>query len=135
MQLHLDRNQRRALVGALLAASIFLMEAGIIEIMLGLDLECRRSIGSLRLAPNPFITCMPEWQWLFMHAASRGFVWLFSQSSPALLAGLIMGGVYASIGAICASIFRWRGVVVYLMIHLAIVAGVAGLSYLGRYIA
>jgi len=131
----LDRNQRRGLVGALLAASFFLIEAGIIEIMLGLDLECRRSIGSLRLAPDPFSACMPEWQWIFMHAASRGFIWLLSQSSPALLAGLSMGVIYSFIGAVSASMFRWKGIFLYLAVHLGITSIVAGLSYLGRYIA
>lgn len=135
MSLRLDRSQRRAVVGALLAASFFLIEAGIIEIMLGLDLECRRSIGSLRLAPDPFTKCMPEWQWLFMHATSRGFIWLFNPSSPILLAGVLMGVVYALIGGVCASMFRWKGVLAYIAVHLGIASIVAGLSYLGRYIA
>jgi hypothetical protein len=135
MQFRLDKNQRRAVLGALLAASFFLVEAGVIEIILGVDQECRRSIRSLRLAPDPFTACMPEWEWLFLNAASRGFVWLLNQAASALLAGLIMGVVYSIIGAACAYLFRGRGVLAYLVIHLSIVAGVAGLSYLGQYIA
>jgi len=135
MQFRLDKNQRRALVGALVAASFFLVEAGVIEIILGVDLECRRSIRSLRLAPDPFTVCMPEWQWLFLNSASRGFVWFLNQAASALLAGLIMGVVYSILGAVCAYLFRLRGILVYLAVHLAIVAGVAGLSYLGQYIA
>ncbi|TFH35021.1 MAG: hypothetical protein E4G99_08235 [Anaerolineales bacterium] len=131
----IDRNQRRAIVGALLAASFFLVEAGIIEILLGMDQACRRSISSLRLAPDPFTACTPEWEWMLLHAASRGFAWLFNPAFPVLLAGLSMGVVYAFVGAVCASVFRGRGVFVYLAIHLAIISGVAGLSYLGQYLA
>ncbi len=134
-RLTLDKDQRRALIGALLAASFFLIEAGVIEIILGMDQECRRAVGSLRLAPDPFSVCMPEWQWMFLHAASRGILWLFDASIPAILAGLGMGVLYAIVGAISAAVFRIRGFLVYLGIHIFLVAAVAGLSYLGRYIA
>jgi hypothetical protein len=132
---HLGPDQRRALLGALIAASFFLIEAGVIEIILGLDQECRRTVGSLRLAPDPFTACMPEWQWLFLHSASRGFLWLFNQTAPALIAGLSMGVIYSIVGAVSASVFKGRGIFVYLAVHLVIVGGVAGLSYLSRYIA
>lgn len=133
--IRLDRNQRRVVLGTLLAASFFLVEAGIIEILLGMDQHCRQSLGSIRLAPDPYSICMPEWQWLFMHAASRGIVWLFSPTSSALLGGLIMGVIYALIGAMSVSMFRGRAWIVYLAIHLVLIASIAGLSYLGRYIA
>lgn len=131
----LGPDQRRALLGGLLAASFFLIEAGVIEIILGLDQECRRTAGNLRLAPDPFTACMPEWQWLFLHSASRGFLWLINNSTPALLAGLIMGVVYAVVGAMSASLFKGRGLFIFLAVHLFLVAGIAGLGYLGRYIA
>jgi hypothetical protein len=134
-QIHLDRNERRVLIGALVAAAFFLVEAGIIEIFLGLDQECREAATRMRLAPDPFSVCMPEWQWLFLHSASRGFLWLFNQTAPALLAGLTMAVIYSLIGAMSASIFRGRGVIVFLAIHIMIVASVAGLGYLSRYIA
>jgi hypothetical protein len=128
-------DQRRALLGALVAASFFLIEAGLIEISLGFDQECRRQIGSLRLAPDPFSACMPEWQWLFMHSASRGFLWLFNPGTPVLLAGVGMGVFYSLVGAVSALGFKGRAVIVYLGVHLFLVAGIAGLSYLSRYIA
>jgi hypothetical protein len=133
--LRLERHQRRAIAGALLAASFFLVEAGVVEIILGLDLECRRSVGSLRLAPDPFSACMPEWQWRFMNAASRGFIWLFNPNASALLSGLGMGAFYSVVGALCAFMFRVRGIGAFLAIHLAIMAVVAGFSFLGQYIA
>jgi hypothetical protein len=134
-RLHLGRDERRVLIGALIAAAFFLVEAGIIEIVLGLDQECREAAARMRLDPDPFTVCIPEWQWLFLHSASRGFLWLINQSAPALLAGLTMAVVYSLIGAMSASIFRGRGVIVFLAIHIMIVASVAGLSYLSRYIA
>jgi hypothetical protein len=133
--LHLGRNERRILIGALIAAAFFLVEAGIIEIVLGLDQECREAAARIRLAPDPFSVCLPEWQWLFLHSASRGFLWLFNQATPALLAGLTMAVLYSIIGAISVSIFRGHGVIAFLAIHIMIVASVAGLSYLSQYIA
>jgi hypothetical protein len=127
--------QRRALLGALIAASFFLIEAGVIEILLGLDQDCRRTVASLRLAPDPFSACMPEWEWMFMHSASRGFLWLFSPSSPALLASIIMGLVYSIIGAFSATTFKSKGILVFLAVHTFLVTTIAGLSYLGRFIA
>jgi hypothetical protein len=133
--IRLDPNQRRALLGALFAAAFFLVEAGVIEIVLGIDQACRRSLGSLRLAPDPFSACIPEWQWLFLHSASRGFLWLFNASTPAIIAGLGMGVVYAFVGAISALFFRGRGILVFGTTHLFLIALVAGLGYLSRFIA
>ena len=44
IQFELNPNQRRALVGGLIAAAFFLIEAGVIEILLGLDQDCRRAV-------------------------------------------------------------------------------------------
>lgn len=131
----LGPGQRRALLGALLAASFFLIEAGVIEIILGIDQTCRRELGSIRLAPDPFSACMPEWQWLFLHSASRGIFWVFNAATPALLASTGMGVFYAILGGISATFFKGRGVFVYLGIHIFLIAILAGLSYMGRYIA
>jgi hypothetical protein len=135
IQFEIGPNQRRALVGALIAASFFLIEAGVIEILLGLDQDCRQAVESLRLAPDPFSACMPEWEWMFMHSASRGFLWLFSPSSPAFLASIIMGVFYSIVGAFSATTFKNKGIILYLVLHAFLVSTIAGLSYLGRYIA
>lgn len=128
-------DQRRALVGALVAASFFLIEAGVIEILLGLDQECRSGVGNLRLAPDPFSVCMPEWEWMFLQSASRGLLWMFNPSFPALVAVIAMGVVYSIVGAFSAATFKSKGIFVYLAVHAFLVAAIAGLSYLGKYIA
>jgi hypothetical protein len=131
----LKHQQRQVLLGAIIAGSLFLIEAGVIEIILGLDLECRRAVGSLRLAPDPFSACMPEWQWLFLHSASRGLPWLLNSTTPAVVGALSMGVFYSITGGIIASLFKGKGVFIYLGFHLFLIALVAGLSYVGRYIA
>jgi len=128
-------NQRRALVGALVAASFFLIEAGVIEILLGFDQECRSAVGNLRLAPDPFSVCMPEWEWMFLHSASRGLPWMFNPSFPTLVAIIAMGVVYSLIGAFSATTYKSKGIFFYLAVHVFLVAAIAGLSYLGKYIA
>lgn len=135
IQFELNPNQRRALVGGLIAAAFFLIEAGVIEILLGLDQDCRRAVERLRLAPDPFSACMPEWEWMLMHSASRGFLWLFNPSSPAFLASIIMGIFYSIVGAFSATTFKSKGIIAYLALHAFLVSTIAGLSYLGRYIA
>jgi hypothetical protein len=132
---NLTLQQRRVVLGALLAASFFLIEAGVVEIILGLDQQCRREVSALRLAPDPFSVCMSEWQWLYLHAASRGFLWLFNRSTPILLAGITMGFFYALVGAMIANFFKRGTVLVYLAVQLFLIALVAGLSYLGQFIA
>jgi hypothetical protein len=131
----LGHDQRRALVGALVAASFFLIEAGVIEILLGLDQECRGTVGNLRLAPDPFSVCMPEWEWMLLHSASRGLPWMFNPSFPILIAVIAMGVVYSIVGAFSATTFKSKGIFVYLGVHAFLVAAIAGLSYLGKYIA
>jgi hypothetical protein len=132
---NLSRQQRRVVLGALLAASFFLIEAGVVEIILGLDQQCRSDVAALRLAPDPFSVCMSEWQWLYLHATSRGFLWLFNRSTPILLAGITMGFFYALVGVLIANFFKRGAVLVYLAVQLFLIAAVAGLSYLGQFIA
>ena len=133
--INLTRQQRRVVLGALLAASFFLIEAGVVEIILGFDQQCRSEAAVLRLAPDPYSVCISEWQWLYLHAASRGILWLFNRSTPILLAGVTMGFFYALVGAMIANFFKRGAVLIYLAVQLFLIALVAGLSYLGQFIA
>jgi len=131
----LDKRAKIFLIGALLAAAVFLIEAGVAEILIAMDQECRASIASIRLAPDPFDVCASEWQWYLMRAMSRGIAWVINLDSAPIIGWLTMGLVYALIGGSVAQMFRGRGFVVFLIAQVGLVAALMGLGYFRQFIA
>lgn len=131
----LDKHAKIFIVGALLAAALFLIEAGVAEILIAIDEECRASIASIRLAPNPFDVCAPEWQWYLMRAVSRGIAWVINLDIAPVVGWLTMGLVYSILGGTVAQIFRDRGFVVFLIAQIGLVAALMGLGYFRQFIA
>jgi hypothetical protein len=94
----------RLAVAMLLAAALFLIEAGVAEIMLASEATCREGLTYQRLAPLPEDTCLPDWQSYMLRAVSRGVVGLLFPNAPALLATLTMAVIYILIGGACFSL-------------------------------
>ena len=134
-KLKLDQSQKTFLIGALLAMAFFLIAAGVVEIAIAIDQDCRDSVESVRLAPDPFTVCMPEWKYYSLRAASRGVVWFFNPEVPPILGWFVMGLIYAVLGGISAQVFGRRGIITFLGFVLAIVALIAGLGYMKTFIA
>lgn len=134
-RLRLDSYTKVFLVGALLAGALFLVEAGIAEIFIAIDQECRASIASVRLAPDPFDVCGSEWQWYLSRATSRGIAWVINHESAPLLGWLTMGLVYSFVGGLSAQTFRDRGVVAFLIAQIGIIAALTGLGFFRQFIA
>ncbi len=128
--MRLDRTQRRFLAGAALGLALFLVEAGVVEILLAMDDACRLQVSRLRLPTDPFTVCMAEWKWYLLRAVSRGILW---DGSP-LLSWLIMGAFYGLVGGLSAQVFRRRGIVVFLLAQAAVVAFLAGLGYVRQFV-
>ncbi len=101
-QLKLDQTQKTFLIGALLAMAFFFIAAGIVEMAIAIDQECRDSVASVRLAPDPFTVCLPEWKYYGLRAMSRGVVWAFNPESAPILGWLVMSLIYAVLGGISA---------------------------------
>jgi hypothetical protein len=131
----MDGRTKVFVLGALLAAAFFLMEAGIAEIMIATDQECRGSIASVRLAPDPFQVCASEWQWYLVRALSRGVVWVFNQDSAPFIGWITMGLIYSFVGGASAQTFRSRGFVAFLIVQIGMVAALMGLGYFRQFIA
>ncbi|NIS79132.1 MAG: hypothetical protein GTO14_02665 [Anaerolineales bacterium] len=125
---------RSFLIGALLAVSVFFVEAGVSEILLARDAQCRANLRRMRLAPNPEELCQPEWQSLMLRAASRGVVGLFFPSAGPGLAWVGMALIYAMVGGFCARFSGRAGVILFLTINLALTAFLAGLGYLSQFV-
>lgn len=128
--MRLDKTQRRFLAGAVLGLAFFLIEAGVVEILLAMDDACRLQVSRLRLPTDPFAVCMAEWKWYLLRAISRGILW---DGSP-LASWLIMGGFYGLVGGLSAQFFRRRGIVVFLLAQAAVVAFLAGLGYVRQFV-
>lgn len=123
------------IIGALLGVSVFLLEAGIAEILLARDMQCRQSYSGFRLRPDPTTFCMPEWQTLMLGSTSLGIVGLFFPTVAQAVAWLLMGALYAGLGAACSQLPAKWSVFVFAIINILLIALVAGLGYLSKYIA
>lgn len=133
--IRLDGRTKVFVLGALLAAALFLIEAGIAEILIAMDQDCRASISTVRLAPDPFQVCASEWQWYLVRALSRGIVWIFNQDSAPFIGWITMGLIYSLVGGMSAQAFKGRGVVAFLIAQVGIVAALMGLGYFRQFIA
>ncbi len=133
--LKLDKRTKIFIVGALLAAALFLIEAGIAEILIAMDQECRLSIASIRLGPDPYDACASEWQWYLMRAMSRGIPWVLNLESAPLVGWVVMGLVYSLLGGTVAQLFRKQGIIVFLIAQTGLVAALMGLGYFRQFIA
>ncbi len=134
-QLKLDQTQKTFLIGALLAMAFFFIAAGIVEMAIAIDQECRDSVASVRLAPDPFTVCLPEWKYYGLRAMSRGVVWAFNPESAPILGWIVMSLIYAVLGGISAQVFGRRGIIAFLGMFLALAALFAGLGFMKTFIA
>ena len=134
-QLKLDQTQKTFLIGALLAMAFFFIVAGIAEIAIAMDQECRDSVAAVRLSPDPFTVCLPEWKYYGLRAVSRGVVWAFNPEATPIFGWLVMSLIYAVLGGINAQAFGRRGIIAFLGIFLALIALLAGLGFMKTFIA
>ena len=119
----------------MIALSLFLIEAGVAEILIGSDEACREGVRHLRLAPDPFSACDPEWQWFMLRAVARGWAWLFNPNVAPLLGWVSMSGYYALAGGISAQLDRRNTILLLLVVQVGTVAIISGLGYLLQFIA
>lgn len=134
-QLKLDQTQKTFLIGALLAMAFFFIAAGIAEIAIAMDQECRDLVASVRLSPEPFTVCLPEWKYYGLRAVSRGVVWAFNPEAAPIFGWLVMSLIYAVLGGISAQVFGRRGIIAFLGIFLALIALFAGIGFMKTFIA
>lgn len=128
----LDSDQlQRFLIGFLLAAAFFFVEAGVAEILLARNASCLESLARLRLAPDPNELCMSEFGFHLAGSVSRA---MFDAEAPRLLVWPLLGVAYGLIGGALAQLSLRRAVVAYLMLHLLLLAGFTSFGYLAQFI-
>jgi hypothetical protein len=118
-------------VGALLAASLFLVESGLAEILLARDRRCLEAVRALRVAPARGSTCYSVETRALVQGMSG--VGLRGAGSEGGLGRWGMVGLYAVLGGVCALSGR-RGLVTFLALHAVILAGSSILAYFSNFV-
>lgn len=128
------KRTQRVLVGALLAISVFLVEAGVSEIFLASYNQCEAKLLKQRLFVDPYDVCLEEWQHLMLEATTGGVLALFRPEASALTAWVLMMVLYAVMGGLIARLpLRWA-LGLFFTLNIASIALLAGFSYLTRFI-
>jgi hypothetical protein len=122
------------LVGFLLAAAFFLVEAGLAEIALARRAECVEQLSRLRLAPAVEQACMPEFEYFLARSLSRGFFAPAESATSGPAAWLLMASAYGLLGGVVARMKSWHGVGIYLGVHLALIMVLMSVDFLSRFI-
>ena len=125
---------QRALIGFLLAAALFLVEAGWGEIFLATNQTCVATLRGIRLAPDPSEVCGSEFQIHLAASFSTGLVGLFRPEAPSAVAWIAMGMLYGLAGAGFAQLKPRHAVVGYLIAHSVLVMGLVAANYLSQFI-
>ena len=125
---------QRALIGFLLAAALFLVEAGWGEIFLATNQTCVATLRGIRLAPDPSEVCGSEFQIHLAASFSTGLVGLFQPEAPSAVAWIAMGMLYGLAGAGFAQLKPRQAVVGYLVSHAVLTMGLVAANYLSQFI-
>ena len=135
MQLNFhDSGLRKFIIGELIGASVFLIIAGISEIMIVQEAKCHAEVMKQRLAPNKYEVCYPEWQSYFIRATARGAPWALDNDSSPILSWLIMGSIFALVGGACAQLSLEKAIPIFIVFVVGSISFFAGLGYILQYI-
>lgn len=131
--IRLDSGQlHRFLVGFLIAAAVFFVEAGVAEIALARNAQCVRSLSRVRLAPNADEACMSELGRYVAQSVSRA---AFGADTPQALVWLLLAAGYGLLGGAFSQLRLQLAVVGYLIVHVLLLAGFTSIAFLSQFIA
>lgn len=122
---------QRFLIGFLVAAALFFVEAGIAEILLASNSSCLEGLSQMRLSPNPAEYCMSELGSYLAGAVSHA---LFHAGVSKLLVWPSLAVVYGLFGGAFAQLDLRRGVAGYLILHVLLLAAFTSITYLSQFI-
>jgi hypothetical protein len=126
---------RRFLAGALLALSLYLVEAGAGQILLTKDAHCRQGLLTLRWGQNPDAACMPVWEVAGLRGLSEGVVGAIQPSASPLVMWTVNGLLYASLGGLCAQMSAGLAVGAYLGLHTLLILILSVLRFLEAFVS
>lgn len=123
----------RVIVGALLGAALFAVEAGLGQIALGRDAACRQAEAAQRL-PAPETNCLPETGSALARSLTYGPGGRVFPTAAPWVAWIASAGLYALLGGVCAQLTLGWAVGTFLGVHLMLVGAVAFFTYIAKYV-
>lgn len=118
----------------MLALALFSLEAGLAQIALARDDACRAAAPSLRVGPPGGTGCMSELVLAATRALALGPAGPLLPEASILAAWALSGTVYSLVGAVCAQLTPGWAVGTYLGVHGFMLAAVAFLTFISRYV-
>jgi hypothetical protein len=125
----------RFLVGALLAAGLFLIEAGVADVLIAREMACRTEIDLLRWGQDLGELCTPAWVLPILSALSRGALDFQGSGGSISTLWFATGGFYALLGGLCGQIAAKWGAAIFLLIQLSSLAVITALGFLLPHLA
>ena len=125
---------QRALVGFLLAAALFFMEAGWAEISMAQNEECLEGLRALRMPPSATSVCASEFQLYLSQAASKGIVGVFRPDASNAVAWMVMALLYGALGAAFAQLSPRYAIPGFVATHLMLLMVLMATGYLAQFI-
>jgi len=126
-------NMRWMMMGGLLAAAFFLVQAGVAEIFLSRNVVCLANASQLRIGLLPEEICMPAWQQLLLTGAANGILGVFLRGAQ-WLGWVLTGGLYFAFGVGVTQLRARTGLTVFFIAHLFMTVIAAMLAYISQYI-
>lgn len=126
---------QRALIGFLLGAALFLVEAGYGEITLANNQTCVERLRGVRLAPDPTEFCVSEFGLHLAESFSSGIVGIPRSEPPRAVAWTVMALFYGLAGAGFAQLRLPQAVIGFLVAHAALLMCLVAINYISQFIA
>jgi len=126
-------NRASLLFGAFMGAAFFLVQAGVMEIVLARDATCLANSGQLRIGMLAGEACLPEWQRLLLSGAALGIAGIFLRGVR-WLGWLVSAGLYALLGATTSSMKPRLGLAVFFGGYILMTAVAAVLAYIAQFV-
>jgi hypothetical protein len=125
---------QRALIGFLLAAALFLVEAGFGEITLANNLTCIERLRGIRLPPASSEACVSEFELYLAESFSSGILGVLRAEPPRALAWIVMALLYGLAGAGFAQLQLRQAVIGFFIAHAVLVMILVAVNYLSQFI-
>jgi len=128
-----DRSQR-FLIGFLFAMAFFLIEAGVAELLLARNETCLASLSEFRLAPDPNVVCMSEFEIFLARGLSRGPIGTLSPATSAFIAWPIIAVLYGLMGGGFAQLSLRPAIGGFLIVHFILLMAFVSVDYISQFI-
>jgi hypothetical protein len=126
--------QRRFLVGLFLGVAVYLIEAGIAELLLAEDARCIEAALRMRFGPAPRLVCYSEFTVILLSTFSYGLGTFILSSSSSVLGIMLAAMLYGVLGGFVAQLPQRWAIASFFVVNLLLVFVITSIQYLSTYI-